>query len=83
MRGERSRRGEKNNEERPHSSLGYQTPREFAARVGAAEADSALGAASSSAAQLEMSYDHVHEKWGQVMPMSQVPRDEGTAAKLD
>ena len=41
------------NEERPHSSLGYQTPREFAARVGAAEADSALGAASSSAAQLD------------------------------
>ena len=41
------------NEERPHSSLGYQTPREFAARVGAAEADSALRAASSSAAQLE------------------------------
>jgi putative transposase len=42
------------NEERPHSSLGYQTPREFAARVGAAEADSALRAASSSAAQLEI-----------------------------
>ena len=41
------------NEERPHSSLGYQTPREFAARVGAAEADSALRAASSSAAPLE------------------------------
>jgi putative transposase len=41
------------NEERPHSSLGYQTPREFAARVGAAEADSALRAASSSAAQME------------------------------
>jgi len=41
------------NEERPHSSLGYQTPKEFAAQVGAAEADSALRATSSSAAQLE------------------------------
>jgi putative transposase len=41
------------NEERPHSSLGYQTPKEFAAQVGAAEAGSALRAAPSSAAQLE------------------------------
>jgi len=30
------------NEERPHSSLGYRTPKEFATAIKAAEADSAF-----------------------------------------
>ncbi len=38
------------NEERPHSSLGYRTPKEFATSLRAAEAGSALLAAPSSAA---------------------------------
>ncbi len=40
------------NEERPHSSLGYRTPKEFATLLKAAEAGSALLAAPSSAANL-------------------------------
>ena len=42
------------NEERPHSSLGYRTPKEFATLLKAAEAGSALLAAPSSAANPEM-----------------------------
>jgi putative transposase len=41
------------NEERPHSSLGYRTPKEFATSLRAAEAGSALLAAPSSAANPE------------------------------
>jgi putative transposase len=41
------------NEERPHSSLGYRTPKEFATLLRAAEAGSALLAAPSSAANPE------------------------------
>ena len=41
------------NEERPHSSLGYRTPKEFATLLKAAEAGSALLAAPSSAANPE------------------------------
>jgi hypothetical protein len=41
------------NEERPHSSLGYRTPKEFATLLRAAEAGSALLAAPSSAADPE------------------------------
>jgi putative transposase len=41
------------NEERPHSSLGYRTPKEFATLLRAAEAGSALLAAPSSAANRE------------------------------
>ena len=41
------------NEERPHSSLGYRTPQEFAAAMKAAEAGSALLATPSSAADPE------------------------------
>jgi putative transposase len=42
------------NEERPHSSLGYRTPQEFATSLRAAEAGSALQAAPSSAAKPEV-----------------------------
>jgi putative transposase len=42
------------NEERPHSSLGYRTPQEFAAARRAAEAGSALMAPPSSAASPEL-----------------------------
>ena len=41
------------NEERPHSSLGYRTPKEFATLLKAAETGSALLAAPSSAANPE------------------------------
>ena len=41
------------NEERPHSSLGYRTPKEFATSPGAAESSCALLAPSSSAANPE------------------------------
>ncbi len=41
------------NEERPHSSLGYRTPKEFATSLGAAEVGSALLAAPPSAANPE------------------------------
>jgi putative transposase len=41
------------NEERPHSSLGYRTPKEFAAAMRAAEAGCALLAPPSSAANPE------------------------------
>jgi len=41
------------NEERPHSSLGYRTPKEFATSMKAAEAGSALLAAPPSAANPE------------------------------
>jgi len=43
------------NEERPHSSLGYRTPQEFATAMKAAEAGSALLATPSSAADPELS----------------------------
>jgi len=41
------------NEERPHSSLGYRTPKEFATSLGAAESGCALLAPPSSAANPE------------------------------
>ena len=43
-RGKIGARGKEYNEERPHSSLGYRTPAEFARRVGALQSPTAPSA---------------------------------------
>jgi hypothetical protein len=76
------------NEERPHSSLGYRTPREFAAALAAAFNTAERGVRNSNAVpcpsrtpipaqtgegtRTELSYSYVNESRGQVKPCPSV-----------